>query len=307
MPKKLEILPGARFGRLTVVRELDRVHTSGGQSKRVFLLFCDCGKETTARIETLVRGCTRSCGCFHSERIIDRNLKHGMSETRMYKTWANMIQRCTNPRVTHYKSYGGRGIKVCERWMNFDNFYEDTKEIYNDNLTIDRINVDGDYEPSNIRWITNQENCLNKRNTVKTEYEGKERTLKEVAELTGIKYDTIHGRVTQGKDVHYERAQRHEFRGQMLTLREISTLLNEPYERIEKRHQEGRALDGSGSRRGAHVVERAKRYDVEGTPMTIREVSERFKKSYASVATYGWDGTLDAKIARWLDEEEIIL
>lgn len=131
------------------------------------------------------------------------NLKHGYAgnnRCRLYNTWLNIKQRCNNPTNTRYKNYGGRGIKVCEEWANnfisFKNWA--IKNNYNDNLTIDRIDVNGNYEPSNCRWISNKTQQNNRTNNRIIEFNGEKKTLKEWSETLNIKYNTLQKRLNKG-------------------------------------------------------------------------------------------------------------
>lgn len=125
--------------------------------------------------------------------------KHGLNETRIYKTWVRMKVRCYNQNHDRYKNYGGRGITVCDEWKNdFKKFYEwAMKNGYSDDLTIDRIDVNGNYEPSNCRWITNKEQCNNRRNNHFITYNGKTQTVSEWAEEIGLDYNTLLVRINR--------------------------------------------------------------------------------------------------------------
>lgn len=129
------------------------------------------------------------------------NNKHGLCKTRLYSIYMNMKTRCYNKNNSHYKYYGKRGIKVCNEWLHdFQAFYDwSMSNGYNDNLTIDRINVDGNYEPDNCRWITQHDQCYNTRYNVYLTYNGKTQTMKEWADELGIKLGTISYRYRKGK------------------------------------------------------------------------------------------------------------
>src|SRR5580693_2694053 len=148
MSKRLE-LTGSRFGRLTV---------SGFayvKSRRAYWnCVCDCGAVRVVASATLVIGNTKSCGCLGRENLKASNLIHGMSKTAEHKTWSGIIKRCENPKGKYWKNYGGRGIKICERWRNsFLNFYADMGPRPSPQHSIDRFpNNDGNYEPENCRW-----------------------------------------------------------------------------------------------------------------------------------------------------------
>lgn len=119
---------------------------------------------------------------------------HGMSRTRIYRIWRNMINRCDNPNVPCYGRYGGRGISYDKRWSKFINFYEDTKDGYTPDLTLDRINNSADYSKSNCRWSSQIVQQNNKRNTVRHTYKGKSLTLSEWARELNKKSSTLRQR-----------------------------------------------------------------------------------------------------------------
>lgn len=146
-----------RFGRLTVV-----VATKKRSSNRnvIWLCRCDCGNLTEVRRDSLLSGRIKSCGCLHEEKIRAGNPKHGGWGARLYRIWRGMKERCRNPRGRDYCRYGGRGIIVCDEWnKDYIAFQEwALSHGYTSGLTIDRINNDGNYEPSNCQWITKSEN-----------------------------------------------------------------------------------------------------------------------------------------------------
>lgn len=125
--------------------------------------------------------------------------KHGMNGTRMNSIWANMRGRCNCPTNKDYADYGGRGIKCCEEWNEFINFYNWSMENgYSDKLSLDRIDVDGNYEPSNCRWITMNEQQRNKRNNFRVEFKGKMMTAGEISKITGVSFSKIYTRARKG-------------------------------------------------------------------------------------------------------------
>jgi predicted nucleic acid-binding Zn ribbon protein len=169
---------GMRFGRLTVIkRGEDAILPGNGKRVVRYICLCDCGTEKLIRKVHLTRGMIISCGCYQREQIGNRRRTHGLShKERLYSIWLDMKERCRNPKNNHYKSYGGRGIRVCDEWSKdyiafrewslCNGYREEIRESGRNNLTLDRIDVNGNYEPSNCRYITNRENCLNKRNTM---------------------------------------------------------------------------------------------------------------------------------------------
>lgn len=122
---------------------------------------CKCGFTKTLYGSYLRAGKTKQCVTCHNREIARKNIKHGYWDTSTYKIWCAMLQRCNNPKSTGYKHYGARGIKVCERWELFENFLKDMG-LRPGSLTLDRIDNDGNYEPSNCRWVTHKENCNNR-------------------------------------------------------------------------------------------------------------------------------------------------
>ena len=151
-------MTGQRFGRW-IVLEMAHAHNN----RRFWLCRCDCGTEKTVVGGILRNGNSKSCGCLNRELQISRPTTHGMTGTRIHAVWFSMRGRCENPADQSFKNYGGRGIKVCERWQSFANFYADMGPTYAPGLTIDRRNNDGDYEPTNCQWLPRAEQSRNRR------------------------------------------------------------------------------------------------------------------------------------------------
>ena len=151
---KLEIKSGDKYGRLTIVEEKPSVN-----GRRYVTTKCDCGNQKNIRLDSLRQGKTTSCGCYNKES----KRTHGLSYHSLYASYNQMKSRCYNPNRKKYKDYGGRGIKVCDRWLNsFENFLQDMGERPK-GKTLDRINNDGNYEPNNCRWATIVEQRINQR------------------------------------------------------------------------------------------------------------------------------------------------
>jgi len=154
---KVRDLTGEKFGFLTALRP------DGSQNGSiVWLCLCDCGSHHHVARYNLITGGTKSCGCQKYKNMHNKVHGHSYPPTRTYESWAAMIQRCTNPKHVDWHRYGGRGIKVCKRWMTFANFLADMGER-GDGLTLDRIDPDGDYKPSNCRWASWKEQRINQR------------------------------------------------------------------------------------------------------------------------------------------------
>ncbi len=166
MPREAKDLTGEKYGRLIVVECTGR----NKHGRPLWLCECECNNKIIVSSPRLLSGNTKSCGCLREEAIAQRNTKHGLKEARLYEVWKNMKKRCYNPQTPNYKHYGGRGISVCDEWRhNFQAFFDWAMENGYDETaprgetTIDRIDVNGNYEPDNCRWITIAEQQRNKR------------------------------------------------------------------------------------------------------------------------------------------------
>lgn len=187
-------LTGQKFGRLTV---LDRAGSQNGSI--TWRCMCDCGKIIEAVSSNLLTGNTQSCGCLRLERLREKTVKHGMTQSHEYIIWTNMIGRCQNPNLPHFKHYGGRGIKVCERWRgSFQNFYDDMGPRPSKKHTLDRKENDGDYTPENCRWATRKEQANNKVSSVRVEFNGITLTVAQWAEKIGMPYFSLRERFRRG-------------------------------------------------------------------------------------------------------------
>lgn len=193
--KRINLL-NQRFGKLVVIGQ-----TRNNESKRImWKCRCDCGNIIYALSFHLKNGRTKSCGCLAKQRLKTLAVKHNMSHTRIYRIWKTFRKRCSNPNDTNYKYYGERGISVCKDWDNdFMSFYNwSMQNGYKDNLTIDRINVNGNYEPSNCRWVDMKTQNNNNRNNHKITYNNKTLTLAQWSIIYGIPYQTLATRLYRG-------------------------------------------------------------------------------------------------------------
>lgn len=188
-------MTGKVCGRLTVLKFLG---TGSDQLSR-FSCRCECGKETIVTGKSLRSGNTRSCGCVRGESTRTHGATSGLKPTRTYRSWQDMKKRCYNPKHEKYSRYGGRGIIVCERWIDsFENFLADMGERPL-GMTIDRWpNKDGNYEPGNCRWSTQKTQTNNRSTNVHITVNGITKTLAQWADSTGIKLGTIWYRLHKG-------------------------------------------------------------------------------------------------------------
>ena len=186
MRKLVNDLTGKRFGRLTVIGVEDN-----GKRKTYYACQCDCGNVKVIRADALVSGCTVSCGCKKREQDrlnLTANHSHKMSGTRLYNIWSGLKGRCNNPNDPRYDRYGGRGISVCDEWnTSFQSFYDwAINNGYSDDLTIDRIDNDGNYEPTKCKWSTNKEQCNNRVTNINIKIGNTTKTLTEWCEIFNV-------------------------------------------------------------------------------------------------------------------------
>ena len=187
---------GLKFNMLTVISHEGRHPHRRGVS--LWKCLCDCGNYKVVGRPELTKGETFSCGCY--KKPIIKKKKHGLVNNRIYRVWADIKTRCLNANAQNFKNYGGRGIKICKEWEHdFQKFYNWAIEAgYEKGLQIDRIDNDGDYEPSNCRWATRLQNVNNRRRTILIEIDGVTKTTREWGEITGIPYKCIINRHTRG-------------------------------------------------------------------------------------------------------------
>jgi len=189
---------GVVQGKLTIKGDVGK----NKHGSRTWLCVCECGNEVVKSSSELHQGlksCSRACGIADSNR---GRARHGMWDTKVYRTWASMKDRCTNPRASHWKRYGGRGITVCTEWIeSFEKFYEHVGDPPTEAHTIDRMDNERGYEPGNVRWATRKEQSNNISSNTWIEYDGKRMTWAQWADHLGIKYNTLMTRVRDKKDL----------------------------------------------------------------------------------------------------------
>lgn len=200
-------LIGQTFGRLTVIEEY---HQRAKNGARLWMCICSCGRNIPVEVTTdrLKSGKTRSCGCLQSERAAESNRKRAKWRTadrgtRLHRIWKGMIARTTYKSQAAYKNYGGRGISVCDEWCNSFEAFRNWAMVngYSDDLTIDRIDTDGNYCPDNCRWVEWGVQNSNQRSNVVIELNGVRHTAAQWADIMGISRDCIYKRVRRGKSV----------------------------------------------------------------------------------------------------------
>lgn len=188
---------GKRFGKLIVLGISDKKGKSG---HKYYRCLCDCGNEKDISASHLATGASKSCGCGVRLATIKRNTTHGLSKSRLFTKWMNMKSRCSNPNDKAYAYYGGKGIKVCDEWQtNFMAFYDwSMSNGYSDNLTIERIDVNGDYMPNNCKWIPFCDQAKNKSNNRFVEINGTKKLISEWCKESPVSMTTIYQRIRNG-------------------------------------------------------------------------------------------------------------
>ena len=202
---KLIDLTGQVYGRLTVIKRVDDYISPSGDRKVQWLCKCKCGKEVIVTGNNLRKGNSKSCGCYNRELLAKINLTHNASNTRLYHIWICMKDRCYNPKNKKYKDYGGRGIIICDEWINdfeafanwaYDNGY--VENVSRGECTIDRIDVNGNYCQQNCRWVNQKVQSNNKRNNHYITYNGETHTVTEWNNILGYKKGVLSRRIFSG-------------------------------------------------------------------------------------------------------------
>jgi hypothetical protein len=228
---RLSEIIGQKFGLLTAVEVV-------GKNRRGPLIKCqcDCGGLKTVNAKDLRNGNNKSCGCLHK--------KHGLTRTRPYLSWQNMKKRCDYPSHKSYKNYGGRGITYCDKWETFDGFWEDMKDGYADHLTLDRIDVDGNYTKENCRWADKGTQANNTTTNSMITFDGETLTEADFARKYNLDYELFRHRLQKGWTI--ERAMEPAKQKELLTYEGTTKTVTEwaeekgmTYHQLKKRLMRG--------------------------------------------------------------------
>ena len=185
-------ITGQQFGRLTAIKQVGYNNNNGAK----WLCKCVCGNTIVTYSSALRRGVSKSCGCLNQELRLSRK-KHGMHKTKLYSAWSHMKQRCFNPKCKSYENYGGRGITVCKEWTDSFEAFRDWAfdNGYSEELTLDRIDNNGNYTPDNCRWASMAVQERNKRNNHYVTFNGEMMTMSECARKAGVSRNSLNHRI----------------------------------------------------------------------------------------------------------------
>jgi hypothetical protein len=211
---------GQSYNRLTVVKNLGFIYSTRGCKIYLVETVCTCGNHVVLPIGRIRNGNTKSCGCLAREVTSNRSTTHGHKNrskygengSNLYFVWIGVKQRCLNKNHKAYHRYGGRGIRICDRWRHsFQNFLADMGATYKPTLTLDRIDNNKDYCPDNCRWATSKEQSNNMSSNHIVEFRGKKMTLTQAAEMCNMRPDLVNSRInTHGWDVERALTQRRQ-------------------------------------------------------------------------------------------------
>lgn len=177
---------GEKHNMLTLISKVDT------GTRPYYVCLCDCGNYKNIAARHIFSGKTKSCGCFRIAFARDQFKRHGLTGTKVYRAWLAIYNRCYNKNIDVYRHYGGRGIRVCDRWLNsFDNFLSDMGHPPSKKHSIERDDNDGHYTPENCRWATMHEQCRNRRNSRLLTYKGQTMILQDWAKHLGIHRRTL--------------------------------------------------------------------------------------------------------------------
>lgn len=195
-------LIGQKFGRLTVIEKVGYKRSNSGYEDIVWKCICDCGNLTQTITPYLKKGVTKSCGCLKRETLELHNFKHGLTNTKLFGIWEGIKERCYRNKCASFVNYGGRGIKMCSEWINdFKVFYDwSVSNGYQEGLTIERINVNGNYEPSNCTWIPRSEQSKNRRSNHYILYNGTTNTISDWSRELGVSRSVVRYYADKFKD-----------------------------------------------------------------------------------------------------------
>lgn len=294
---KAQDLTGKRFGRLVAMK----VDNSG--RRRRWECLCDCGKTTMVEASLLNCGRTRSCGCLSVDHASSMNASHGMTGTKIYKAWKGIKKRCFNQSEKAYKNYGGRGITLCDEWVDdFPAFYAYIGDPPTDRHTVGRIDNEGDYRPGNVRWETYAEQNSNKRNNKVYEYKGSSYHLDELVAMSGVSWSTMASRlITLGWPVDKavetpaggnEKDPMVEYQGIEWTIGALSKHLNIDYYLLRRRIISGMTVEDAISK-PIKKTKVGQLYTFNGQSRTITKWAKLANIGIATVhkrmSKHGWN------------------
>lgn len=286
-------LTGMKFGRLTV-----ESFAFAKKGNNYWNCVCDCGEIKQVPTGSLTRGHTTSCGCFKKEQANKSNKKrmttHGERYTRLYSIWADIKKRCLNPNSINYSNYGGRGITICDEWINdYTSFSTWAKDNgYSEDLEIDRIDVNGNYEPSNCRWVTRKVNSNNKRKNRKITINGATKTLSEWVDCYSLDYKVVQSRLNRYKWSIEEALelkprerdlQKYTYNGVTKSIAEWANEYNMEYKTLRQRLIEMNWLFEEAVGLTARKNPRIKLITYNGETRTIKEWSQVLGIKYSTI------------------------